>query len=72
MKNHDRERELNRQAVDSLMNLYKGLRLPGNSPGDLIVSRRAIKIAAEYIRKVDPALFGELCRKHVEAEIAEW
>ena len=72
MKNHERERELNRQAVDSLMNLYKGLRLPANSPGDLIVSRRAAKIAVEYIRKVDPALFGDLCRKHVEVEISEW
>ncbi len=72
MKNHERERELNRQAVDSLMNLHKGLRLTGNSPDDLIVSRRAIKIAVEYIRKVDPALYGELCRKHVESEIAGW
>ncbi len=72
MKNHERERELNRQAIDSLINLYKGLRLPGNSPDDLIVSRRAIKIAIEYIRKVDPALYGELCRKHVEKEISEW
>ena len=72
MKNHERERELNRQAVDSLMNLYKGLRLPGNSLHDRVVSRRAAKIAVEYIRKVDPALYGELCRKHVEKEISEW
>ena len=72
MKNQERERELKRKDVDSLMNLYRGLRLPGNSPGDLLVSRRAIKIAAEYIRKVDPAAYNELCRKHVEAEISEW
>ncbi len=72
MKNHERESELNRQAIDSLMNLHKRLRLPADSPDDLIVSRRAIKIAVEYIRKVDPALYDELCRKHVEAEIAEW
>ena len=72
MKNHERERELNRQAVDSLMNLYKGLRLPANSLHDRVISRRAMKIAAEYIRKVDPAAYSDLCRKHVEAEIAGW
>ena len=72
MKNHELERELNRQAIDSLINLYKGLRLPADSLHDQVVSRRAAKIAVEYIRKVDPALYGELCRKHVEAEIAGW
>ena len=72
MKNHELERELNRQAIDSLMNLYKGLRLPGNSLHDRVVSRRAMKIAVEYIRNVDLALYADLCRKHVEAEIAEW
>jgi hypothetical protein len=54
------------------MNLYKGLRLPANSLHDQVVSRRAMKIAVEYIRKVDPAAYDELCRKHVEAEIAGW
>jgi hypothetical protein len=72
MKNHERERELNRRAVGSLMNLYKGLRLPANSLHDRVVSRRAMKIAVEYIRKVDPAAYSDLCRKHVEAEIANW
>ena len=72
MKNHERERDLNRQAVDSLMNLYKGLRLPANSLHDRVVSRRAAKIAVEYIRKVDPAAYSDLCHKHVEKEIAGW
>ena len=72
MKTHERERELNRKAIDSLINLYKGLRLPANSLHDRVISRRAMKIAAEYIRKVDPAAYSDLCRKHVEAEIAGW
>lgn len=67
------ERDLNRQAIDGLTNLFQhGIRLRANSPSNIIVSRRAIKIAVETLKEVAPAAYDELCRIHVENEVADW
>jgi hypothetical protein len=67
------ERDLNRQAIDGLTYLFKnGISLRPNSPRDIIISRRAIKIAVQTLKEVSPAAYDELCRMHVEDEIAEW
>jgi hypothetical protein len=68
-----RDRDLNRQAIESLTKLFQhGIGLRADSIGELTVSRRALKIALESLKEVCPAAYAEFCTTAVEDKIRDW